>query len=107
MGNNLLLVAVEVYVVGGFNCSVEFFVRREQVSWHFVGVVQIGERSTRVCFAGIQDGLDSCALFGRRIRSDEVVVDDTARIAVVTLEPPSHRSHPSVMELRVEDAEVI
>ena len=83
MGNNLLLVAVEVYVVGGFNCSVEFLVRREQVSWHFVGVVQVGERSTRVRFAGIQDalgaGLDSCALFGRRIRPDEVVVDDTAR----------------------------
>ena len=40
VGNNLLLVAVEVYVVGGFNCSVEFLVRDEQVSWHFVGVAR-------------------------------------------------------------------
>lgn len=65
MGNNLLLVAVEVYVVGGFNCSVEFLVRREQVSWHFVGVVQVGERSTRVCFAGIQDALAQDSIAAR------------------------------------------
>ena len=40
VSDDFLLVAVELYVVGGFNCSVELLVRDEQVSWHFVGVAR-------------------------------------------------------------------
>lgn len=51
MGDDFLLVTVEVYAVGGFNGSVEFLVRDEQVSWHFVGVARDARMRNRFRFS--------------------------------------------------------
>ena len=51
MGDDLLLIAVEIYIVGGFNCSVEFLVRGEQVSWHFIGIARDARMRNRFRFS--------------------------------------------------------
>ena len=55
--HNSFLVAVEVHTVGGLHRRIKRLVGGQQIVWHLVGVVQIGQRCAWVRSARIKHAL--------------------------------------------------
>ena len=68
-----------------------------------LGIVHVRKRRTLLDVSGVEHGLGAAfnlvPLLFTGLGPDEVVVDDSAGIAVIGFEPPRDRAHPCVVEL--------
>lgn len=124
MGDYSLLFAIEVNPISGLDCRIERPVGCKQIGRHLIGIIEIGQSRVGIAGSGIHHTLgarlDAMAclrrnkllngqreVFGLCPRPGESVVDDSIRIPIIAFQASANHTHPRVVGLGHEHAEVI